>query len=119
MLRMTDYETFTPTSSNESLQLDEAIASQAQFVTAQVKSIDFEHFHQAWPLLHVPTFAPEKQTDLLTSAVVNLSMWIQSTSCHHLVPCEINRELAMALVLKIVSIAYMVELWITKILKME
>ena len=114
---MTGYETFTPTSSTESLQLHEGIASQAQSVTAQVKSIDFEHFHQAWPFLHVPTFSPEKQTALLTSAVANLSTWMQNTSRHHLVPCEINQELTRALMPKIVSVAYMVEPCSTKILK--
>ncbi|KOS42990.1 hypothetical protein ACN38_g6114 [Penicillium nordicum] len=97
MLGMTGYEAFTPSSSSESLQLHEAIVSQSQFVTAQVKSIHFEHFHQAWPFLHVPTFAPEKQTDLLTSAVANLSMWMQNASHHHLVPYEINQELTRAL----------------------
>ncbi|KUM59241.1 hypothetical protein ACN42_g7897 [Penicillium freii] len=103
MFRMTGYGTFTPTSSTESLQLHEAIASQAQFVTAQVKSLDFEHFHQAWPFLHVPTFAPEKQTDLLTSAVANLSMWMQNASGHHLVPYGINQELTRALMPKIME----------------
>lgn len=72
ILRMTGHETFTPASSNGSLQLHEAIASQAQFVTAQVKSIDFKHFHQVWPFLHVPTFSPEKKTNLLTNAVASL-----------------------------------------------
>lgn len=107
MLRLTGHETFTPESSNGSLQLHEAIASQAQFITAQVKSIDFEHFHQAWPLLHVSTFSPEGQTNLLTSAVANLSMWIQNANCHHLVPYEIDQELTRALMPKIVSVAYM------------
>lgn len=119
MLGMTGYEAFTPSSSSESLQLHEAIVSQSQFVTAQVKSIHFEHFHQAWPFLHVPTFAPEKQTDLLTSAVANLSMWMQNASHHHLVPYEINQELTRALMPTIVSVAYMVEPRSTKILILE
>ncbi|KAJ5589170.1 hypothetical protein N7537_011848 [Penicillium hordei] len=102
MLGMTSHETFTPASSSSgSLQLHEAITSQAQFVTAQIKSIGFENFHQSWPFLHVPTFAPEKQTKLLTSAVVNLSMWMQNANRHHLVPYGINQELTNALMPKI------------------
>ncbi|KAJ5863057.1 hypothetical protein N7455_007125 [Penicillium solitum] len=98
---MTGHEKFTPASSNGSLQLHEAIASQAQFVTAQVKSIDFEHFHQVWPFLHVPTFSPEKKTNLLTNAVASLWMWIQNASCQHMVPYEINKGLTSALMPKI------------------
>lgn len=109
MLKMTSHGKFTPALSSGSLQLHEAITSQAHFVTAQVKSIDFEHFHQAWPFLHVPTFAPEKQTNLLTSAVVNISTWMQNASRHHLVPYEINQELTRALMPRSVSVAYMVE----------
>lgn len=106
---MTGHEKFTPASSNGSLQLHEAIASQAQFVTAQVKSIDFEHFHQVWPFLHVPTFSPEKKTNLLTNAVASLWMWMQNASCQHMVPYEINKGLTSVLMPKIVSVAYMVE----------
>ncbi|KAJ6119019.1 hypothetical protein N7471_013639 [Penicillium samsonianum] len=99
--RMTGPEISPPASSSGWLQLHEVITSQVQFVTSQVKSIDFEHFHQAWPFLHVPTFAPEKQTNLLTSALASLLMWMQNINHHHLVPCAINQELTWALMPKI------------------
>jgi hypothetical protein len=106
---MTGPEISTPASSSGWLQLHEAITSQVQFITAQVKSIDFEHFHQAWPFLHIPTFAPEKQTNLLTSGLANLSMWMQNANRHHLVPYAINQELQRALMPRIVSVDSMVE----------
>ncbi|KAJ5649895.1 uncharacterized protein N7484_003618 [Penicillium longicatenatum] len=101
ILRMTGPEISTPASSSGWLQLHEAITSQVQFITAQVKSIDFEHFHQAWPFLHIPTFAPEKQTNLLTSGLANLSMWMQNANRHHLVPYAINQELQRTLMPRI------------------
>ncbi|KAJ5536686.1 hypothetical protein N7513_009872 [Penicillium frequentans] len=103
ILGMTGPEKSTPASSSGWLQLHEAITSQVQFFTAQVKSMDFEHFHQAWPFLHLPTFAPEKQTSLLTSALANLSMWMQNANRHHLVPCAINQELQRALMPRIME----------------
>ncbi|PWY76507.1 hypothetical protein BO94DRAFT_473608, partial [Aspergillus sclerotioniger CBS 115572] len=103
--RMTSTAITTPSSSG-SWQLNDAAASQAQFVTTQIRSSDFGHFHQAWPFLHVPTFAPEKQATLLTSALANLSMWMQNTYRHHLIPYTINQELTRALMPKIVSIMH-------------
>ncbi|PYI06406.1 hypothetical protein BO78DRAFT_429859 [Aspergillus sclerotiicarbonarius CBS 121057] len=90
-----------PLSSSGWPQLHEAIASQVQFVTTQIKSADFDHFHQIWPMLHVPTFTPEKHTPLLTSALANLAMWMQDANRHHLVPYAINQELTQALMPKI------------------
>ncbi|RAK99001.1 Zn(II)2Cys6 transcription factor domain-containing protein [Aspergillus ibericus CBS 121593] len=98
--RMTATSMTTP-SSTGGWQLTETVASQAQFVATQIKLSEFEHFHQAWPFLHVPTFTPEKQTTLLTSALANLSMWMQNTYRHHLIPYTINQELTRALMPKI------------------
>lgn len=66
--------------------------------------MDFEHFHQAWPFLHLPTFAPGKQTNLLTSALANLSMWMQNANRHHLLLSAINEELQRALMPRIVGV---------------
>ncbi|CAG8910259.1 unnamed protein product [Penicillium egyptiacum] len=101
ILRMAGPEISTPASSSVWLQLHEAITSQVQFVTAQIKSIEFEHFHQAWPFLHVATFSPEKQTNLLTSALANVCMWMQNANRHHLIPYAINQDLTRALMPKI------------------
>jgi hypothetical protein len=76
---------------------------QAQFVTAQIGSANFHHFHQAWPFLHVPTFTLEEHT-LLTSALANLSMWMRNgANGDHLVPDTINQELIQAFMPQIVS----------------
>ncbi|KAJ5700798.1 hypothetical protein N7536_003811 [Penicillium majusculum] len=99
--RMSTTAFSTHASSSRWLQLHETITSQVQFITAQVKSAEFDHFHQAWPLLHVPTFAPGKQTTLLTSALANLSIWMQNANRHHLVPYAINQELTRSLMPKI------------------
>jgi hypothetical protein len=76
---------------------------QDEFVTAQIGSDDFHHFHQAWPFLHVPTFTLEEHT-LLTSAMANLFMWIRNAANrNHLLPDIINQELIKAFVHKGVS----------------
>ncbi|KAL2787941.1 hypothetical protein BJX66DRAFT_309704 [Aspergillus keveii] len=73
---------------------------QDEFVTAQIGSDDFHHFHQAWPFLHVPTFTLEEHT-LLTSAMANLFMWIRNAANrNHLLPDIINQELIEAFVQK-------------------
>ncbi|KAJ5431776.1 hypothetical protein N7445_008274 [Penicillium cf. griseofulvum] len=102
----TGLEVPTPASSSGSLQLHDVITTQVQLLTAQVKSIDFEHFHHAWPFLHSPTFAPEKQTTLLTSALANVSMWMENANSHHLVPYQLNQELTRVLMPKITEEAF-------------
>lgn len=82
--------------------------SQAQIIMAQIKSAGFDHFHQAWPLLHVPTFTAEKTSALLMSALSNLSMWMQDGNRHHLVPDEINQQLTRALMMRTVSMVAVV-----------
>jgi hypothetical protein len=79
--------------------------SQAQFDMSQIKSARFNHFHQVWPLLHVPTFTAENTSTLLVSALSNLSMWMQDANRHHLVPAEINQQLTWALMVRTVSIS--------------
>ncbi|KAL3479735.1 hypothetical protein BJX99DRAFT_60528 [Aspergillus californicus] len=74
---------------------------QAQFVTEQIISADFDYFHQAWPFLHVPSFNLGEHT-LLTSALANLSIWIRNGTNHdHSIPDSINQELIRELILKI------------------
>ncbi|KAJ5908338.1 hypothetical protein N7495_001020, partial [Penicillium taxi] len=72
------------------------LISTAEFITAQVKATDFDHFHQAWPWIYVPTFAPDKQNTLLTSALANLFIWMQNANHHHFVPDAINQRLTLA-----------------------
>jgi len=79
-------------------------SSKTQLIMAQIKSAGFDHFYQAWTLLHVPTFTSEKTSTLLMSASSNLSMWMQNAKLHHLLPDEINRQLIRALMVRTVSI---------------
>lgn len=102
-------ESDSPESSTGWPQLNMAITGQVQFVTAQIKSPYFAHFHQAWPLLHVPTLILEKQATLLTSALANLSVWMQNANTEHLVPNTINKELIQGLMPPVVSTSRIVE----------
>ncbi|CRG92453.1 hypothetical protein PISL3812_09513 [Talaromyces islandicus] len=97
--RIPALDRFTPASMGW-LHRSDALASQVQLIIAQIKSAEFDHFHQAWPLLHVPTFTAERPSTLLTSALSNLSMWMQNANRHHLVPYAINQELTRAFMLK-------------------
>lgn len=85
------------------LHQSEALASQISI--AQIKSAEFDHFHQAWPLLHVPTFTVGSTSTLLASALSNLSLWMQNPNNRHLVPEVINQELTLALMARAVSIS--------------
>lgn len=85
-MQMVDSTTFAP-------------PSQAQLITAQIKSAEFKQFHQAWPLLHVPTFKAETTSTLLTSAL----MWMQNANRHHLLLDEISQKLTRALIVRTVS----------------
>ncbi|KAJ5933629.1 hypothetical protein N7454_005958 [Penicillium verhagenii] len=95
-------DVFTPASTGW-LHPSETLASQSQLIIAQIKSAEFDQFHQAWPLLHVPTFTAESPSTLLTSALSNLSMWMQSANRHHLVPYAINQYLTRVLMVKTVK----------------
>ncbi|KAF3402037.1 hypothetical protein F1880_009967 [Penicillium rolfsii] len=93
----------TPASSTRWLQPHDTITSRVQSVAALVKSAEYDAFHQAWPFLHIPTFAPDKQNTLLISALTNLSIWMQDANRHHLIPYTINQELTQALMPDIVK----------------
>jgi hypothetical protein len=85
------------------LHQSEVLASQLSI--AQIKSAEFNHFHQAWPLLHVPTFTAGSTSTLLTRALSNLSLWMQNSNHRHLVPDVINDDLTRTLMVRAVSIS--------------
>lgn len=90
-LQMTDGTNFAPT--------------QAQLIMAQIKSTGFHQFHQAWPLLHMPTFTAETTSPLLLSALSVYLMWRQNANGHQLLLDEISQQLTRALMVGTVSIS--------------
>lgn len=73
--------------------------------TRLVNLPSFIRFHQDWPLLHVPTFPADKCTPLLSSALINVTGWLQDINRHHLIPYCINDMLIKSLMPRVVSAA--------------
>lgn len=91
-MQMVDSSDFTP-------------CSRAQLIMAQIKSTAFNQFHQAWPLLHVPTFTADSKSTLLMSALSVYSMWMQGANQYRLLLDEINQRFTRALMVRTVSIS--------------